>query len=256
MPRGKKPNFFRPSTPQELGLTLILGLALLLASYLLIVRFQEEPGTPIKENAASSIGPKPSAICKDGTLSYSTSRRGTCSWHGGVATWNPSSAKILESRTANPSDSISTDSAYASVLRVIDGDTIEVLINDVDKETVRLLSVDTPETSLPNKALEYGAIADIDCLDMWGQYASSFAEESLELQTIRLEFDGERKRDIYGRLLAYVHLSDGTDFNKSTIELGYARVYKDGNSSRESDYLILETKAMNKQEGLWGCSTD
>ena len=41
MPRGKKPNFFRPSTPQELGLTLILGLALLLASYLLIVRFQE-----------------------------------------------------------------------------------------------------------------------------------------------------------------------------------------------------------------------
>jgi hypothetical protein len=28
-----------------------------------------------------------SAICRDGTLSYSSHRRGTCSHHGGVATW-------------------------------------------------------------------------------------------------------------------------------------------------------------------------
>ena len=28
-----------------------------------------------------------SARCKDGTLSYSKTRRGTCSWHGGVAEW-------------------------------------------------------------------------------------------------------------------------------------------------------------------------
>lgn len=28
-----------------------------------------------------------SALCRDGTYSYSGSRRGTCSWHGGVAQW-------------------------------------------------------------------------------------------------------------------------------------------------------------------------
>ena len=28
-----------------------------------------------------------SAICADGTYSYSQNRRGTCSWHGGVAQW-------------------------------------------------------------------------------------------------------------------------------------------------------------------------
>jgi hypothetical protein len=28
-----------------------------------------------------------SARCRDGTYSYSQSRRGTCSWHGGVAQW-------------------------------------------------------------------------------------------------------------------------------------------------------------------------
>lgn len=28
-----------------------------------------------------------SARCRDGTYSFSQSRRGTCSWHGGVAAW-------------------------------------------------------------------------------------------------------------------------------------------------------------------------
>src|SRR2546422_197977 len=35
------------------------------------------------------VGPPPgaSAICNDGTYSYSQHRRGTCSHHGGVARW-------------------------------------------------------------------------------------------------------------------------------------------------------------------------
>jgi len=28
-----------------------------------------------------------SARCRDGSYSFSESRRGTCSWHGGVASW-------------------------------------------------------------------------------------------------------------------------------------------------------------------------
>src|ERR1035438_5335757 len=30
-----------------------------------------------------------SALCSDGTYSYSAHRSGTCSWHHGVAQWNP-----------------------------------------------------------------------------------------------------------------------------------------------------------------------
>lgn len=40
--------------------------------------------------AASGAQPHPAgatAICKDETYSYSISRRGSCSWHGGVKTW-------------------------------------------------------------------------------------------------------------------------------------------------------------------------
>ena len=31
---------------------------------------------------------KPTAVCRDGSKSYSQHHRGTCSHHGGVAYWN------------------------------------------------------------------------------------------------------------------------------------------------------------------------
>ena len=31
----------------------------------------------------------PTALCADGTYSYSAHHSGTCSWHGGVTRWNP-----------------------------------------------------------------------------------------------------------------------------------------------------------------------
>jgi hypothetical protein len=31
--------------------------------------------------------PGASARCRDGSYSFSNTRRGTCSWHGGVAEW-------------------------------------------------------------------------------------------------------------------------------------------------------------------------
>ena len=36
---------------------------------------------------ADTAPPRATAKCRDGTHSFSQSRRGTCSWHGGVASW-------------------------------------------------------------------------------------------------------------------------------------------------------------------------
>jgi hypothetical protein len=36
-----------------------------------------------------SFGDDPTALCRDGTYSYSANRQGTCSHDGGVATWFP-----------------------------------------------------------------------------------------------------------------------------------------------------------------------
>lgn len=43
--------------------------------------------TVCRPEQAPSIPPGASAICGDGTYSFSQSRRGTCSHHGGVSQW-------------------------------------------------------------------------------------------------------------------------------------------------------------------------
>jgi hypothetical protein len=50
------------------------------------------PGPRTQRRARSERQPRrhpqgASALCRDGTYSYSANRRGTCSWHGGVAQW-------------------------------------------------------------------------------------------------------------------------------------------------------------------------
>ena len=59
----------------------------------------------------------------------------------------------------------------------------------------RLIGVDTPETVLPQKPVEY-----------YGKEASAFTKRLAEGQEVRLEYDQQR-RDHYGRTLAYVWLS-------------------------------------------------
>jgi micrococcal nuclease len=76
---------------------------------------------------------------------------------------------------------------------VIDGDTIEVRINN-RTEKVRFIGVDTPETVHPTKGEE-----------PYGREASDYTKSQLNDQSVGLEFDVE-KRDRYGRLLAYVWL--------------------------------------------------
>ena len=40
-----------------------------------------------KSRSPSVPASGPTALCRDGTYSYSQHRSGTCSWHGGVAVW-------------------------------------------------------------------------------------------------------------------------------------------------------------------------
>ncbi|HEY0050235.1 MAG TPA: DUF3761 domain-containing protein, partial [Pyrinomonadaceae bacterium] len=45
---------------------------------------RDETSSLTTDESSSST---PTALCVDGTYSYSANRRGTCSWHGGVAEW-------------------------------------------------------------------------------------------------------------------------------------------------------------------------
>ena len=82
--------------------------------------------------------------------------------------------------------------------RVIDGDTIEVQRGTSGTPiSVRLLSVNTPESVNPDAALN----------NEYGNRASEYTKNLLkDTQTVYLSYDTESK-DEYGRILAYVWLS-------------------------------------------------
>jgi len=92
-------------------------------------------------------------------------------------------------------DATADRSGLATVVGVVDGDTIEVEIAG-RHELVRLIGIDTPETLHPDRPVE-----------CHGPEASAFTATLLPLGAqIRLERDLVG-RDHFGRLLAYVHLA-------------------------------------------------
>lgn len=101
--------------------------------------------------------------------------------------------------------------ANATVVRVVDGDTIDVTVNGTD-ERVRLIGIDTPETVKPD--------APVEC---YGPEASEHTKELLPPGTpVYLERDLVA-RDDYGRLLSYVFRTDGVFVNRDLIDNGFAR---------------------------------
>jgi micrococcal nuclease len=130
-------------------------------------------------------------------------------------------------------------SATVYVSRVVDGDTIEVQL-DGEEEDVRYIGVDTPETVKPD--------TPVQC---FGPQASGFNHRLVEGKRVRLVFGVER-RDVYGRLLAYVYL-DGRFVNAELVRRGLARTLTIPPNDRFAGQLKrLEIAAARAGRGLWG----
>ena len=131
------------------------------------------------------------------------------------------------------------DPISARVERVIDGDTIQVLV-DGTRRTIRLIGVDTPETKHPTKAVQY-----------FGREASAFTKAALEGKTVLLQKDRTGDTvDRYGRWLRYV-LLDGDNFNARLIRDGYAHAYRRFPFSKRTEFIRLEEQARRRGIGLW-----
>lgn len=88
----------------------------------------------------------------------------------------------------------------ATLLWVVDGDTVDVEVNGV-RERVRVIGIDAPETHHPDERLNCEA----------GRAASAYARSAMfPGQTVWLESDIE-DRDVYGRLLRHVWLADPSE---------------------------------------------
>jgi micrococcal nuclease len=172
----------------------------------------------------------------------------------GTGTDTPSDENTNENVVESPIDGGTARKAV--VTRVIDGDTVEVRFANGEVDTVRLIGVDTPETSVSNQnPSEYG-IPDTpsgsDWLLMWGENAESFANNELAGEEVLVVTDPEGDtRGYYGRLLAYVYYSNGENFGHVLLERGYARVYTGAEFTLESEYLQIESTAQDANRGLW-----
>jgi micrococcal nuclease len=129
-------------------------------------------------------------------------------------------------------------SSWAYVLRAVDGDTIEVRL-DGRNEDVRYIGVDTPETVKPD--------TPVQC---FGPRAHRFNARLVTRQRVRLVFGIER-RDVYGRLLAYVYLGDRF-VNAELARRGLARTLTIPPNDRFARrFKRLQTAAARRGTGLW-----
>lgn len=145
-----------------------------------------------------------------------------------------------------------------TVVRVVDGDTMDVEFENGTTERVRLLGVDTPEVYTAVSTDEWEGVPDTPearaCLENWGDRASQFATEELAGKTVTLVIDPESDvRGSYGRLLAYLAYNE-TTFNHRLLETGYARMY-DSQFSKRDEFAAIEQSAMETETGAWSCRT-
>lgn len=141
-----------------------------------------------------------------------------------------------------PPDVISDYDKQAVVKKVVDGDTVTVIINGSD-ETIRIIGINSPESVDPRKSVE-----------CFGIKASSKAKEMLSNQKVKLEKDeSQGERDKYGRLLRYVWLDkEAIDFGAYMIQEGFAYEYTYNTPYKyQTKYRELQKEAEKNKKGLW-----
>jgi micrococcal nuclease len=140
---------------------------------------------------------------------------------------------------------IPSDRAHAVVVRVIDGDTVDLRFG-TRQERVRLIGIDTPETKKPN--------TPVQC---FGPQASDFTKHALAPGTPVIVKRDVQARDDYGRLLGYVYrVTDGLFINLELARQGYARPLTIApNNSQASLFVRAAHDAEAANLGLWAtCS--
>ncbi len=147
----------------------------------------------------------------------------------------------LVNEKTNASDSATLKLEKATVLRVIDGDTIEIQTASGSVKKLRYIGINTPETVDPHRSVQ-----------CFGQQASDRNKELIANQTIYLEKDVS-ETDKYGRLLRYVYLeTSNLSVNEQLVSDGYAVASKYPPDIKYQDKLAAaEKQAKIAQKGLW-----
>lgn len=114
------------------------------------------------------------------------------------------------------------------VVRVLDGDTIEVLIN---KEPLRV------------------RLAEIDCPEKGQPFGNAAKQYVLDLAANQFVTVDAQSKDRYGRTIGEVFLPNGDSLNRLLVSQGFAWHYK--KYSKDASISRLEEHARLSKVGLW-----
>ena len=115
------------------------------------------------------------------------------------------------------------------VIKVKDGDTIELLSPDHQNITVRLAEIDCPEKS-----------------QAYGQAAKKFTASLCFGKMVKMIGS---QQDQYGRTVAKIELGDGRTLNYELVKNGYAWQYRA--YSKDMALALMEQHAREQHLGLW-----
>jgi micrococcal nuclease len=157
--------------------------------------------------------------------------------------------KSLQSTQQDSRDVSKYHGRQFAVVKVVDGDTLDIDIPDLSADggrnyshtRIRLWGIDTPETKDPRTGPMY-----------FGKEASDFATKLAfgKQVTIYLE-KGKNPRDKYHHLLAYIQLPDGKFLNEELLSEGYAYADLRFKHGLYNKYKQLESVARSQKKNLW-----
>ncbi len=144
-----------------------------------------------------------------------------------------------------PDDLSAYHGARAVVTRVIDGDLLEVALEDRlhgrAQTQVRLWGVQCPRPA--GSGRDAAPLAD---------EARNHARLLAEGQTVELALEPLRTRGELGRILAHVRLPDGSSLNETLLAAGLARADDRLPHALLGLYQAAEQEANRAKRGMWG----
>ena len=140
-----------------------------------------------------------------------------------------------------------------TVTKVIDGDTLNI-IQWGKEESIKLIGIDTPETSVNKKTRKDAKSSgkDIQTIIEMGKEATEYVKGLVKPGSIiTIEYDVQ-ERDKYGTLLGYVYLGSGKMLNEEIVKAGYADVMTVPPNTKHLDRFIKAyQEAWESRQGLW-----
>jgi micrococcal nuclease len=141
-----------------------------------------------------------------------------------------------------------------TVIKIIDGDTLWVHYEG-QRERVRLIGIDTPESRINMKAKKDAEKTgqDINSIITLGKRATKYVSSLIKPgDKVTIEFD-VLQLDWSGMLLGYVYLSNGKMLNEEIVKAGYANIITMPPNIKYQDRFLKSLKeARERKWGLWG----